>query len=296
MNYSVGPESDLSLPLVVRQYVLSVNKEGNGGVFPDIGEHFYIEGTAVLLVTMPAAGSRFVRWEGDNVEDQNCSPTQITMNGNKSVKAVFKEEATLTLVSTRGGSTVPEAGVIAYVKDSSVTLKAVPNEGYCFAGWTGDIVESGDTYTLVMDSDKTVGATFTESPTITASKKKLYYGTAKEKGFWNIDGKWMFFATPRHSQLKELEEDNHTQYLNNERHDTTERHTLGVTVPHDTASGVGALPNLSGEELPVASADYRGQFFTVLGGAGPPAVEDKLYWCRSTDGGTAFEWKEVSLV
>ena len=33
--------------------------------------------------------------------------------------------------------------------------------------------------------------------------------------------------------LSGLGDDDHTQYLNNTRHDTTTRHTLGTVVPHD---------------------------------------------------------------
>jgi len=36
-----------------------------------------------------------------------------------------------------------------------------------------------------------------------------------------------------HGSLSGLTDDDHTQYLNNTRHDTTARHTLGTVVPHD---------------------------------------------------------------
>lgn len=54
---------------------------------------------------------------------------------------------------------------------------------------------------------------------------------------------WVFIATPDHSQLEGLEDDDHEQYLNEGRHDTTDRHTLGTVVPHDShrnLSGLGA--------------------------------------------------------
>ena len=36
-----------------------------------------------------------------------------------------------------------------------------------------------------------------------------------------------------HGALTGLGDDDHTQYLNTTRHDTTARHTLGTVVPHD---------------------------------------------------------------
>lgn len=38
-----------------------------------------------------------------------------------------------------------------------------------------------------------------------------------------------------HNKLSGLADDDHTQYLNETRHDTTDRHTLGTVVPHDDA-------------------------------------------------------------
>ena len=46
-----------------------------------------------------------------------------------------------------------------------------------------------------------------------------------------------------HGQLTGLTDDDHTQYLNNTRHDTTDRHTLGTVVPHDSRSSLSNLSN-----------------------------------------------------
>ena len=48
-----------------------------------------------------------------------------------------------------------------------------------------------------------------------------------------------------HGQLTGLTDDDHTQYLNNTRHDTTGRHTLGTVVPHDDH---GALSGLADDD------------------------------------------------
>lgn len=50
-----------------------------------------------------------------------------------------------------------------------------------------------------------------------------------------------------HGSLAGLADDDHTQYLNNTRHDTTTRHTLGSIVPHDDH---GALSGLSDDDHP----------------------------------------------
>ena len=45
--------------------------------------------------------------------------------------------------------------------------------------------------------------------------------------------KWEFVATPDHSRLEGLENDDHPQYLTEARHDLIARHPLGTVVPHD---------------------------------------------------------------
>jgi hypothetical protein len=69
-----------------------------------------------------------------------------------------------------------------------------------------------------------------------------------------------------------------------------ETYTFG---PHGlTAGDVGALAKQSGSSLPAAGETYRGQFFTVEGGAG---VADQVYICVKDDSDT-YVWQEVSLI
>lgn len=52
-----------------------------------------------------------------------------------------------------------------------------------------------------------------------------------------------------HGDLTGLTDDDHTAYLNNTRHDSTARHTLGSVVPHDSLAGITDVPATS-------TADY----------------------------------------
>lgn len=327
-----GPHSDPSDPLVVRAYTLTIQApEGSGSVWPEPGTYKYLEDTDAIIQASPDPGSRFLQWAGNQVNDQRNPSTTVTMDSDKTIQAVFAEEVTLTVLGSGGGNTNPAIGVYKYIKNETATIKAIPGEGWKFTEWTGDVPSNSDTLNVVMDTNKTICAVFLPTQPEKAGIHKLYFGTDTEKAYWNTGGIWTFFATPRHGQLKELDEDAHAQYLNNVRHDTTDRHTLGTVVPHDdhanldnignnthaeidshigdtdnphgvTASQVNALSKLSGDALPTAGSGYRGQFFTVLGTAGDigppevPEVPDKLYYCRSTDGGTTYEWKEVSLI
>jgi uncharacterized repeat protein (TIGR02543 family) len=219
----------------------------------------------------------------------------------------------LTVVATGGGSTIPPSGkAIQYTKGEVVILKAVPNEGYEFKGWTGDLVDNKDVTQVTMDTDKLIGATFNEKQMVSKNNKKLYFATANEKAYWNVDGRWTFFATPRHSMMKELEQDNHPQYHNNERGDAR-YHTkdelnaivealANALASHTTSSDhdgryyteteVDALllpRNI--DVLPTADESHRGMIYVLKGG---PGVADVPYIClKGADDN--YSWKSIDI-
>jgi formylglycine-generating enzyme required for sulfatase activity len=54
------------------------------------------------------------------------------------------------------------SGAASYLSDTSATLTATPLPGYLFGSWSGSASGSTNPLTLLMDSDKTVGANFVE--------------------------------------------------------------------------------------------------------------------------------------
>jgi hypothetical protein len=63
-------------------------------------------------------------------------------------------------VTTPINGTVSGGG--AYLRGTSATMTATPSAGYLFGSWSGDASGSTNPLTLLMDADKTVGATFAE--------------------------------------------------------------------------------------------------------------------------------------
>ncbi|MGL1936104.1 MAG: AGE family epimerase/isomerase [Fibrobacterales bacterium] len=79
---------------------------------------------------------------------------------------------TLTLTSDHGALTVtPQQEV--YAKGASVTLSVVSDEGYEFAGWLLETVDSVFEITIVMDSSIAIEALYTESSSVVSSSDEL---------------------------------------------------------------------------------------------------------------------------
>ncbi len=152
-----------------RRYPLTVNvtpiEGGSVVVSPELGAGSkYRRGQKVTLTAIANDGYIFAGWSGD-VSDMT-NPVTIVMNSDKSVTATF-EALRYTLmveVTPMEGGTVavsPEPGADSkYGYGQEVTLTAIANDGYIFAGWSGDLSDMTNPVTIIMDSDKSVTATF----------------------------------------------------------------------------------------------------------------------------------------
>jgi uncharacterized repeat protein (TIGR02543 family) len=97
----------------------------------------------------------------------------------------------LLLASTGSGSIT---GSGSYAPGETATLTAIPNPGYLFTGWTDDASGTDNPLSVLMDSDKTVGATF--SPDLSDSdgdglsnySEVVTYGTNPELADTDSDG------------------------------------------------------------------------------------------------------------
>ncbi|HEX6701769.1 MAG TPA: hypothetical protein VF101_13655 [Gaiellaceae bacterium] len=120
--------------------------------------------TAVKLDAQPAAGSRFVRWEGDCT---GAAPScAVTMSGAKNATAVFGPASYSVRVAVAGKGKVVStpAGVSCPSRcratfTAPVTLRARPSAKYRFAGWSGACSGRG-VCQLSIDHAGAVRATF----------------------------------------------------------------------------------------------------------------------------------------
>jgi uncharacterized repeat protein (TIGR02543 family) len=145
------------------KYTLTTNTAGQGSITLDPPGGIYNEDTVVTLTADPASGWQFDGWSGDLSGTAN--PTTITMGSNKTVTAIFTEvivppyTLTVNIVGQGSVDLNPPGGT--YDEDTVVTLTATPPaSGWQFDGWSGDLSGTANPTTIIMDSNKTVTATF----------------------------------------------------------------------------------------------------------------------------------------
>lgn len=168
------------------QYTLTVNVVGSGLVakYPD--QPTYPEGTVVTLTAIPTLGWSFSGWSGD--VNGNANPTTITMTGNKIVTATFtQDQYTLTVnVSPEGGGSVTKTpDQSTYTYGTVVQLTAIPEPGYAFSHWTGDIYSNQNPEYINMTGNKVVTAVFVWTQT----------------NWWNPEWKYRRTITVDHTKV-----------------------------------------------------------------------------------------------
>jgi len=155
---------DITADFQVYEYNLEINIEGDGFVELDPEEERYEHGTEVELSAVPDEGWTFVEWTGDfEGTDENMT---IVMDEDKEITAHFEELETYELtVNIEGeGEVVMEPDQEEYEEGTEVDLTALPDEGWYFYDWAGDVLEGeeGEQITIIMDQNKEVTAVFEE--------------------------------------------------------------------------------------------------------------------------------------
>jgi hypothetical protein len=154
-DYTVALGKDVRV-YFLRQYTLTTTVTGSGTVSPSGG--VYDSGASVSLLATASSGWAFDHWEIDLTGITN--PKSITMNSNKSVRAVFLPLYTLTVLKTGSGTVtlVPAGGI--YKSGVTVNLTATAASGWRFDHWEIDLTGTQQSKTIYMNSNKTVRAVF----------------------------------------------------------------------------------------------------------------------------------------
>jgi len=149
--------------------LLTLAVDGQGTLDPAAGDHAVPRNTTLVVHATPAAGWRFVSWEGAPEATSGSPVLSIAPSTHRSITAHFvKMNGFAVVVNTAANGTVavtpaqPEDG---YQAGTTVTVTATANDGYAFKAWTDDLEgTTANPATLVVDATKTVGAEFSVAP------------------------------------------------------------------------------------------------------------------------------------
>jgi len=144
-------------------HTISLQVDGNGSTDPAMGTHEYNEGDTVNTTAVPDKGWKFDGWSGD-VTDPELTTTTFVVTSDKAITAGFSPIVhTISLDVDGNGSTDPAMGTHEYNEGDMVSITAVPDEGWRFESWSGDVADPESANTIVkMDSDRVITANFSQ--------------------------------------------------------------------------------------------------------------------------------------
>ena len=143
---------------------------GSGSTDPVSGTYTYNQVVSVDMRAIPSSGWRFDHWILDGVDTVEANPTEVRMESNHMIQAVFisapSSAYTLTVEQPDGsGSTDPASGSYTYQQPVRTTIRANSASGWFFDHWVLDGANAGkaNPYEVIMNADHRIKAVFTTS-------------------------------------------------------------------------------------------------------------------------------------
>jgi hypothetical protein len=141
-------------------------------------------GTVVTLTPHAYISSTFSGWSPNcALSGNDCI---ITMTADTLVTATFTLNSyTLTMTVSGNGVVTPSAGAHTYLYGTEISLTAAPDDGWNFAGWSGDVTPGRiNPMTITITSDRAITATFSAHPVADASTSRA----VRSKSSVTLDG------------------------------------------------------------------------------------------------------------
>src|SRR5699024_10107670 len=143
--------------------------EGEGRVFQEVvaSKTNYPGGTSVELTAIADHGWVFSHWEGDLLNSEN--PETVTIEEKTEITAVFERLDYPLIIHIQGEGNVTQK-VIQDTEssdsdtDSVIELTAIPETGWLFVQWEGDMDGNENPAKITIDNEKEVTAVFEKNP------------------------------------------------------------------------------------------------------------------------------------
>jgi len=140
-------------------YGLTLTTNGSGTISANPSSGPYASNAVVMVTASPSANWQFNHWAGDATGSAN--PIGITMNGPRTVQAVFIQVAYPVVTSTLGGGSVGADPLQAYyLSNTVVNVTATASNGWMFVGWTGSVNGTNNPLSLAVNRPISLAAVF----------------------------------------------------------------------------------------------------------------------------------------
>ncbi len=152
-------------PVIPPTHTLTITSTSGGTTNPIPGNHTFPEDTLATVAATPFTDYVFDHWELDSESIGSDNPTNVTMNIDHTLGAVFTRITyTLTISVSGHGTTDPAVGSHGYASGSTASVSATPASGWSFDHWVLDGSPGGSTTPIdvLMDADHTLRAVFTQ--------------------------------------------------------------------------------------------------------------------------------------
>jgi hypothetical protein len=137
---SCSKEEQAPAPPPTPTFTLNFSADTGGTVSTEGGT--YNQGSKITVTATPDGQFLFKEWSDGSTQN----PREITVTSNLTLKASFIKKTYPLAVTVEGEGTVQEEVIIqgsttetTYNAGTTVRLTATPNEGWVFAGWSGDV-------------------------------------------------------------------------------------------------------------------------------------------------------------
>lgn len=133
---------------------VTISPPQTGSVTRSINYERYLRGTQITLTAIPSKGYRFAGWTGSYSSPSPVLQLNITNDLQLTANFTLTTHTVLVAVSPSNSATVevqPKQDYYTY--GTTVTLFVIPNEGYEFVGWSGDLNVSSNPLKLIIEND-----------------------------------------------------------------------------------------------------------------------------------------------
>gem|GEM_PF-3501878 len=156
-NY--GSTSEPVVRVQDRTLTLTVEE---GGVALLSNTHLqYSNNQRISIGVLGSKEGTFSGWSGDT--EGGVELLTLSMDSDREITAHFQTHHLLLISVEGGGTEVLVSSGTSFSPNSLVTVRAVPNPGWSFVRWEGDISSTAAETTVTMDAGKSIKAVFAQS-------------------------------------------------------------------------------------------------------------------------------------